>query len=75
MAVRGSYIPFKNTDQVQIHHFISCTAVRTQCIAGPACAAFHTREDHGLDYLVSCCAGLCCMFQASYRLTYRKDGQ
>jgi len=26
MAVRGSYIPFKNTDQVQIHHIIIPTA-------------------------------------------------
>ena len=28
MAVRGSYFPFKNTDQVQIHHFISCTLIK-----------------------------------------------
>jgi len=64
MAVRGSYIPFKNTDQVQVHHFISHTAECTQRIAGPASAAVHMWEDDGLDYRVSCCADPCCLFQA-----------
>ena len=45
MAVRGSYFPFKNTDQVQMHHTISHTVNRTPRTA-PSARVTHRPAEH-----------------------------
>ena len=59
MAVRGSYFPFKNTDQVQDRHVHRCRARRRGVGGGGACSS------SGTPCLVTPARARCCAAEVS----------